>query len=76
MQTVLKPNFLVVPQLAHSELAGNRANLRTFCSAGVKDMVDGEERGCRKWLEDKAAVTAWCCDCFDDDDVTALDVKQ
>ena len=43
MQTVLKPNFLVVPQLAHSELAGNRASLRTFCSAGVNDMAKMDE---------------------------------
>jgi hypothetical protein len=39
MQMLEKPNFLAVPQLAHSLLAGRRANLRTFCSAGVNDIV-------------------------------------
>jgi hypothetical protein len=36
---VEKPNFLVVPQLGHTVFPGNRANFRTFCSAGDNDMI-------------------------------------
>ena len=40
MHTVLNPNFFSVPQLAQTLLEGSLASFLTFCSAGVKDMMN------------------------------------
>jgi len=38
MQTVEKPNFFVVPQLAQTVFDGKRANFFTFFSAALDDI--------------------------------------
>jgi hypothetical protein len=62
MQTVEKPNFFVVPQLAQTVFEGKRANFFTFFSAALDDIFYMSP--CTDLLDGVSAVIgmSWCID--------------
>jgi len=61
IQTVEKPNLVVVPQLAHAVFEGNRASFFTFFSAALDDMFSIFS-GLSVLILDAAIGILWCID--------------